>query len=531
MSVIPPVPKAKLSVEGVEREIGQIARGAGVGLGGNALNYFLSYLFGILVARQIGAENYGLYTLGVTAVTLVSRFTLVGLDRGLMRFASISRGQGQGRALRRLSAIALAVGAAVSLAGGLLFALFPATILAQLNKSSLPDMVKLAPVLALSIPALTLTGIAIAGTQAFRTMRYRALIVNVIQPILKLALTLVLILVFGANAMAPVLGFVLAQIAGTFLAALVLGRMVRQLSPTAATDRGQGRDLMRFSTPLMFSSVLDYLNGRTEILVLGIFLTANFVGIYNASVRLAGLGLIVLTAFNAIFSPVVSDLHHKKEMDQLGRLFKLVTRWVVTCSLPIFLIQMLFAPQLMALFGPEFVSGAMALRILSVGQFVNLATGAVGIMLIMAGRSDITFINSVVAVLASFALDFWLVRDYGLLGAALAGSTIIALLNLLRLGQVWWLMRLHPFDRTFARPLLATLPALAVGLAWLRWLPLNNIFVFALACAALGLAFVLAVLAMGLDDGDRLIISAMRVRTERMLPARWRRPRTETERT
>ncbi|MCW5861398.1 MAG: oligosaccharide flippase family protein, partial [Caldilineales bacterium] len=101
----------------VEQEIGQIARGAGVGLGGNAVNTAVSYLFGILVARQIGADQYGLYTLAVTAVTLVSRFTITGLDRGLLRFASISRSQGQGQLLHRLIAIALGIGAVVGLAG------------------------------------------------------------------------------------------------------------------------------------------------------------------------------------------------------------------------------------------------------------------------------------------------------------------------------------------------------------------------------------------------------------------------------
>lgn len=64
-----------------------------MGLGGNVIYYAVSYLFGILVARQIGAENFGLYTLGITAVTLASRITVAGLDRGLMRYASISRGE------------------------------------------------------------------------------------------------------------------------------------------------------------------------------------------------------------------------------------------------------------------------------------------------------------------------------------------------------------------------------------------------------------------------------------------------------
>ncbi|MDW8270656.1 MAG: oligosaccharide flippase family protein, partial [Anaerolineae bacterium] len=167
-----PKPAETTAVAEVGQEIGQIARGAGLGLAGNVINTAVTYLFGILIARQIGADAFGLYTLGVTAVTLVSRFTVAGLDRGLMRYASISRGQGQAPVLRRLSLWALLLAAGTGLAGALWFGLAPAAVLRTFRwdaKTTLsPRLRSLAP----ALPALTLIGVAIAGTQAFRTMRY-----------------------------------------------------------------------------------------------------------------------------------------------------------------------------------------------------------------------------------------------------------------------------------------------------------------------------------------------------------------------
>lgn len=513
MSTSPPAE----SLQGIEREVGQIARGAGIGLGGNIVYYAISYLFGILVARQVGAEQYGLYTLGVTAVSLMSRLAIVGLDRGLMRFASISRGEGRGALLRQLAGLALWVGGISGVVGAVVMWVFPANLLQLLHWTDKPQLLQLLPIFAFAVPAMTLTGIAIAGTQAFRTIRYRAFVVNVVQPIIKLLTSLLLIFIVGPVAMAPVLGFVVAQIIGTFLALFYLHRLTQDVAVVDAPTPGAGRQLARFSVPLLFSNVIDYLNGRTELLVLGMFLIADMAGIYNAAVRLSGLGLIVLTAFNAIFSPLISDLHHRGEMERLGVLFKLVTRWIVIVAMPLFLAQMLFAPQLMSFFGPEFVQGATALRILSLGQLVNFATGAVGVMLIMSGRSDITFLNSLLTVLLALALDFWLVPKAGLIGAAMAGGAILALVNLVRLFEVWYLMHVHPFSWAFLRPLIAAVPAAVVGWIWLRWLPLNHLLHLVVACLVLGVVYLASLLALGLDDGDRMMIHALQVRFRRLL--------------
>jgi O-antigen/teichoic acid export membrane protein len=333
-----------------------------------------------------------------------------------------------------------------------------------------------------------------------------------------LAVALLLIFGFGMELMAPVLGFVIAQVGGAFLALFFLARLIRTIPRHSEREPGLERKLLSFSAPLLLTNVVSYLNGRTELFVLGIFLAADMAGIYNAAVRLAGLGLIVLTAFNAIFSPVISDLHNRGEFERLSTLFKLVTRWMLAAAMPIFLVQMLFAPQIMSLFGPEFVAGALTLQVLSVGQVFNIATGGVGVMLIMSGYSHIAFFNSVVTVVLALALDFWLVPRYGLMGAAIAGAVVIVLTNLARLGEVWVLMRAHPFSRAFLKPLVAALPALAAGLAWRQWLPLNSFLHLALACLVVGGVYLLALLLLGLDRGDRVMIEALRVRVMHHLP-------------
>lgn len=504
----------------VTTEIGQIARGAGWGLGSNAINYILGYLFFFVVTRQIGAEQYGFYTLAVTAITLLSRFTVAGLDRGVIRYVSISRGAGQWAAMRHLILIALILGGLIGLAGGLWVWLYPAQALTLFGWSAKPELLPLLRILAITAPAVTIIGIAIASTQAFRTMRYRALVVNIIQPALRLALVLILLPLLGATAAMPVTAFTLTQLVGVVLALFFLARLIWRLahgrapSPPAAAQAPSllTRNLVRFSLPLAFASVVEYLNGRTEILVLGRFLPAEAAGIFNAATRFAGLGLIVLTAFNAIFAPLISDLHHRGDVERLDVLYKLVTRWVVAFAMPVVTIQIVFAPALMQISGAEFRQGATALRLLSLGQLVNFATGSVGLLLMMSGRANLTLFNSVLTIALSLALDFWLIPMYGLTGAALVGAAVMIGINLLRLAQVWAFLRIHPFAPAFLKPFLAAAPAVAVGLAWLRWLPLNSLFDLGLACAVVAAIYAGAILLLGLDEDDRTMIRTLRLR-------------------
>jgi O-antigen/teichoic acid export membrane protein len=514
----PPAPASTqpLKPEKIQTEIGQIARGAGLGLGGNIYYYFINFLFGILAARQIGPEAFGIYMLGVTAVTLLARFAVVGLDRGSLRYVSIKRHEGEGAAVWQVIWISVSIGLAVSLAVAAALALYPQYFLALFRWHDKTALVRYFPIFAIALPLMTMTSIGIAGTQAFRTLRYRALIPNIILPTTKLLVTLALIALLGVGPLPPIVGFVTAQSLGGVLSIYFLWRLARKMPRQAAQEPGLLSELMRYSLPLLLSSVLVYLNGRTEIMVLGIFNHADAAGIYSAALRLAGLSLIVLTAFNAIFAPVIADLHHRNQIAELGALFKLVTRWVIMVALPITLVQILFPQQLIGLFGDKFAAGAWSLRLLSLGTFINFSTGAVGIMLLMSGHSRMVMVNSFLTLAAALGMDFWLIQRYGLNGAAVAGMSSIALVNLLSLGEVWYLLRIHPYDRYTLRPLMAALPALLGGWLWARWLPVTNLPRLLLAAVMIAAIYVAVLMLLGWNEDDRMMMAALSKRFRRL---------------
>ena len=62
------------------------AKGGSISFVGKLFEYAVRFAFSIIVARTIGAEQFGLYTLGFTVVSIASMLALLGLQTGLVRF-------------------------------------------------------------------------------------------------------------------------------------------------------------------------------------------------------------------------------------------------------------------------------------------------------------------------------------------------------------------------------------------------------------------------------------------------------------
>ena len=83
--------------------------------------------------------------------------------------------------------------------------------------------------------------------------------------------------------------------------------------------------------------------------------------------------------------------------------------------------------------------------IISLATLVNMATGPVTTILVMAGRSSWNLGNAAVSVTLNVALNVVLVPRYGITGAAIAWAVSIVVQNLLPVVQIWRFLDLHPF--------------------------------------------------------------------------------------
>jgi O-antigen/teichoic acid export membrane protein len=248
--------------------------------------------------------------------------------------------------------------------------------------------------------------------------------------------------------------------------------------------------------------------------MLGYYATPEAVGVFSAAYRTSLLVQGLLMSFNTMFAPIISDLHHRAELRKLESLFKMVTKWAFSLGLPAVALIVIFPREILAIFGQDFAVGGISLILLSLGQLMNLVTGPLGVMISMSGRSGLTMLNAVLHLGVQMGLCFLLIPDYGILGAAAAKVISIGFLRIIRLLQVRVLLGMHPFRRTFLKPVLAG------GVSWLL-LSLAKISITTATSSALWLVlgslsflivYGLMLYLLGFDEEDRMLFQKIRSR-------------------
>lgn len=487
--------------------MGQIARGAGIGSFGQGIERLLNYATQIALARMYGPALLGLYVLGLTVVQIAQTFAQLGMNQGALRYVARYQAQGDTARVRGTILMAIWVAFALSLvfAGGMFFG---ASFLAEtvFNKPALKTVIR---AFSASLPFFTVMTVTLGATIGFHTVKYQAYVQQMLRPLLNLAGVVVLYLL-GAQLLGAVAAYVLSVAVGAAFALYYLRRLFPKLLSQDLPPRFDTRELFSFSLPMTVVNFARTMNSWIMVAVLGAFATAESVGVFNVAVRMAALSALALAAFG-IFSPMVSSLYSRGRLEELDNLYREVCRWGFTGALAIFLITVLLARDIMAIFGPEFISGWVVMVIISGAQLFNSSTGPVGEVLTMVGRQRIVMLITLGSAATIFVLGVALVPRYGIVGAGVAAATGPFLSNVVSLFFLKRFLGLWPYSRRHMKPFIAGI--LAAGGAYLvkLALPLSTGTLTILAVAPAFLAFfVVLILSFGLNSSDRQFLAALR---------------------
>jgi O-antigen/teichoic acid export membrane protein len=185
----------------------------------------------------------------------------------------------------------------------------------------------------------------------------------------------------------------------------------------------------------MLSSVMWTVIQQADNILLGAFLRTESVGLYDASFLLAKLVLTTLGAFGFLFMPMFSRLDADGDADGMDELYRTSTKWVVSLTLPIFLVLLLFPEAILGgLFGPEYAAGATALQILTLGFFVHALSGLAGNAIVSIGRTRTILLANVCVALLNVTGNVLLIPRIGIEGAAVASALSYLALNA---GYLW----------------------------------------------------------------------------------------------
>ncbi len=495
-------------VEGAAQDdtyVARVARGAGISTVGQGTGRVLGYATQSALARGLGRESFGLYTLGVAVVTAAQIISQFGLDNGVVRYVARYRAEGDTQRVRGTILQSVGLTFAFSLVVAVAIFLGAGTIAGFFD----PDLEPVVRAFAFAVPFFALMSILCWATQGFQTVTYATYTQQILRPLIYLLLVIGVYFV-GASLVGVVVAYAVSMALGVLIGLYFLRRLFPPLLDLRVRPKFETRALFGVSVPMSVSRATQYANNWTAILVLGIFQPAGVVGLFQAAFRTATFATLVRFAFNGIFSPIISNLHAQGSSEDLGRLYKDVTRWTFTGAFAIFLLIVLLTSEILTVFGgKEYAAGATALIIVAFAQLFSTSVGPANRMLAMTGNQTVLMIITTIGALTGVAVCFALIPAFGMIGAAIGAAAAILTENTATL--VWVRRRLGywPYNLLFWKPLAAGLLGAALAYAVKIFLS-GLLFTVAAVTAVFGISFLALLLLFGLNETDREFLGAFK---------------------
>jgi O-antigen/teichoic acid export membrane protein len=313
----------------------------------------------------------------------------------------------------------------------------------------------------------------------------------------------------GARILGAAVAYILSMAAGSALALYYLRRIFPELFDRNTPPKFEARELFSVSVPLVAADVTQRTGSWIAVAALGIWASFEAVGVFNAAARTAALSSLVLGAFR-IFWPMISDLYSRGQLEDLRSLYRDVSRWTFTGSLAVFLVTVLLAKDILAVFGPDFVSGWVALVIVAGAQLFSSSVGHTGRILAMTGHQNTVMLATFGSGATSIAASGALVPFYGMLGAGVAMAGGLILQNLVTLVRVRQVLGVWPYNREYLKPFIAGLLA-ASGCFLLRSLApaLTGLPAIGVFAPLFLIVFFVLLLIFGLNSSDWQLIAAL----------------------
>jgi O-antigen/teichoic acid export membrane protein len=470
---------------------------------GNGMNYF----FMLFLARQLGTEDFGLYALGLTIFNALLLVAIAGVDTGTIKFVSEYRAKGQADAARR--AIATAVILVTSLGLITALGLFLSATPLSVQLYGKPGLTIVLLWFAVALPCALLGSLLLSSMQAMQTVRYTVGIKYLWEPIGKWVLAgLALWGGFG-------LGGVICGFAVTFAVSVVFAivTLARRGWLTARDFTGIGQQDIRnfgvFCLPLVVANLFGVLAPRADIMILGYWVSSHDVGLYLAAFQTSAILSLILGAFDVVFAPTISRAWAAKDRATFQESYELVHRVALAASMPLCVLLVLFAGDVLSVFGVEFATAGPILAILTIGHLVNASSGCANTVLLMSGHSRVVLVNTVVYGTILIGITAAMIPLWGPVGAACAASGSFVLLNGLRVAQVWRLHRMLPWTWAIVKPLAAGCTmGLAIWLVKPYLTPLAYVPAGLLACGV----YIAVLHVARLEASDAMIWSALAAR-------------------
>lgn len=400
-------------------------------LGGNGLGPFLvravagsgavrlagmaaSFAAGVLLARGLGVEGYGYYSLALAVITIAAIPAELGLPILVTREVAAASAKVDNAKL--LGMLRWADRATAWLGGGvaLLVGLAGAALYGRVSADLSGALILGAPV----IPLIAFAKTRGAALQGLNYVVRGQVPWSLLRPLL-LALLVGGLLVTGRELTAPA-AMALNSVTAAMVLAVAFVWLRQRLPQAGAAHLTTSRGWLASAIPMGLMEGMRVLQIEVALLLVGMIAASAMVGLLRIASVTAMMAASAIVIVGAVAMPVMAKLHAQGNSARLQKTVTSVAQAQFAGTLMLTLPLIVFPqPILDFAFGRAFVAAADALRILCLSQLVNAAFGPNLVLLTMSHHERRVALAMGIALALSLALVPAFTIAIGVEGAAL----------------------------------------------------------------------------------------------------------------
>lgn len=384
----------------------------------NLSGYIIPSLIAIpalgILARVLGPERFGLFTLAVALVGYASIFD-AGLTRAVIREISYHRHDDIER--KRIIANSTIILCGLGFFGGGLIYFYASNIVSLLNvdKIFILEAVKAVTLISFSIPLFLLNQVwlgILEGQEKFKQIN----LIKTFNSSFIAGLPALFILIHG-TLVYSVLGLVVARLLSLIITFWACKSYI--LGSGLSINKNTAYRLLKYGGWITVSNVISPLMAYFDRFIISNIVGASHVAYYTApSEGVQRLSIFPGALSRAVFPKLSRAIGNEQKNEQRRLAFILM----ISVTLPMCLFGAFLSEQIMTIWMGEEFSGLSSdiLKILLFGFFFNCIAQIPFADIQAAGKSKVTAIIHLCEVLPYLGILFYCIDKFGLMGAAIA---------------------------------------------------------------------------------------------------------------
>jgi len=203
-----------------------------------------------------------------------------------------------------------------------------------------------------------------------------------------------------------------------------------------------------YSLFAFFGGVASILVNNIDIIMLSSLAGLSDTGIYAIAFYIGSAITIPRKSIFQISSPVISDAFKNKDFNLIDKVYRRSALNLIIAGGLVFCGVIANIDNLMNLLPPDYTGGVWVIIVIASANLFDMACGVNGAIILNSKHYRFDLYSTIILIIVTILLNYWLIPLYGILGAAIGTASAIVLYNVLKLFFVWLKFSMQPFEKS-----------------------------------------------------------------------------------